>query len=71
MAMLRGRAGLKRAEQGWPHTGTQGRFASPLLIRTWTKVHKIKKMRFRMDSPGMMLWSRTIASWGPWLGISI
>lgn len=31
----------------------------PQLDTHLTKVHKIKKMRFRMDSPGMTLWSRT------------
>lgn len=40
-------------------------------IPTWTKVHRIKKMRFRMDSPGTMLWSRTIVSWGSLLGTNI
>ena len=67
---LRGCAGLRGPSTCWPHTGTLGRCAHP-PIRTWTKVHKIKKTRFRMDSPGMMLRSRGIDSWGSWLGINI
>lgn len=51
--------------------GHKGQRFAQLSIHTWTKVHKMKKMRFRMDSPGMMLWSRTIVSWGLLLGINM
>lgn len=50
-----GWAGSGKLQESAGHTQAWSAEVFPFRIRTWTKVHKIKKMRFRMDSPGMML----------------